>query len=139
MAKRKNSRKALAVALGIMGVAGLSVASASQLTLTAENEAQVGVATFAECQTSTIKVDYTYNATTLLLESLKLDSVDEACTTANADVTVTLDYVDVSNGNSSESQTFTAQAVSTGVNTINISSENIEVQDNLGDVTIVIK
>ena len=139
MAKKKNSRKALAVALGIMGVAGLSVASASQLTLSAENEAQVGVTTFAECQASTITVDYTYDATSLLLQNLTLASIDAACTTANADVTVTLAYLDASESDSARSRTFTAQAVVTGSNTIDISGEAIQVQDDLGDVTVIIK
>ena len=37
MAKKKNSRKALAAALAIVGVAGLSMASASQLTVNVDS------------------------------------------------------------------------------------------------------
>lgn len=53
MAKKKNSRKALAVALGIMGIAGLSLASASQLTVnTSGANVAVGTNTFdSACDT----------------------------------------------------------------------------------------
>src|SRR5680860_865023 len=54
MAKKKNARKALAAALGIMGIAGLSVASASTLLLDASPEVGIGVKAFAPCQTSTL-------------------------------------------------------------------------------------
>lgn len=135
MAQKKNkSRKALAVALGIMGVAGLSVASASQLTITAENEVGVGVDTFSSCQTSAISVDYTYDAGTLVLEDLTLDSIDAACVTAGADITVTLDW----NDGAAQSQTFGPTAATAGVFTVDISGESIAVADDLGDVTVII-
>lgn len=50
MAKKKNSRKALAVALAVVGVAGLSIASASTLTITPpQNIATGNVAVTAAC------------------------------------------------------------------------------------------
>jgi hypothetical protein len=133
MAKKKNSRKALAVVLGVVGVAGLSLASASQLTLNAANEAAIGVDTFSSCQTSDIDVDYTYN-TSFVLQTLTLDSIDAACTTAGADVTVTLEW----NDGAAQSATFGPVSAVTGVQTINIAAEGIEVADDLGDVTVVI-
>ncbi len=56
--KNKNARKYAAVALGIIGVAGLSLASASQLTVTTD-EIAVGSKTFAACDTDGINVAYT--------------------------------------------------------------------------------
>jgi len=60
MAKKKSSRKALAIALGIMGIAGLSVASASQLNITATpDNLATGVATFGTACDDTVAVAYT--------------------------------------------------------------------------------
>ncbi len=81
MAKKKNSRKALAVALGIMGVAGLSVASASTLNLTAGNEVAIGTDTFAECDTDGVDVNYTYydNAGSYEIDTVYITAIDTAC------------------------------------------------------------
>ncbi len=58
MASKKNrSRKSLAVALAIVGVAGLSMASAAQLTVSSD-EIAAGVDTFAACDGS-VTVSYT--------------------------------------------------------------------------------
>lgn len=57
MAKKNNMRKYAAVALGIVGVAGLSLASAAQLTVNTE-EIAVGSKTFAACDTDGINVAY---------------------------------------------------------------------------------
>ena len=60
MAKKKNSRKVLAVALGIMGIAGLSLASASQLNITATpDNLATGIATFGTACDDTVAVAYT--------------------------------------------------------------------------------
>ena len=79
MAKKKNSRKALAVALGIMGVAGLSVASASQLTIdAADNVAAGSTAIDAACDTA-VKVDYTIDFATLSYTALNVDDIAVGC------------------------------------------------------------
>jgi hypothetical protein len=57
--KSKKSRKGLAVALAVLGVAGLSLASASQLTFGTAPQLQAGVQDIAGCQTSTITVAFT--------------------------------------------------------------------------------
>ena len=60
MAKKKNSRKVLAVALGIMGIAGLSLASASQLNITATpDNLATGTALFGTSCDDTVAVAYT--------------------------------------------------------------------------------
>lgn len=133
MAKKKNSRKALAVVLGVVGVAGLSMASASQLTLNTANEAAIGVATFSSCQTSEIDVDYTYDAA-FVLQTLTLDSIDQACEDAGAKVTVKLEW----NDGAPQSATFAAVDAEAGVLSVNIAAQGIEVADDLGDVTVVI-
>jgi len=48
--KKNNRRKGLAVALGIVGVAGLTLAAASQLTLNVNSNLQAGVQVLADCQ-----------------------------------------------------------------------------------------
>ncbi len=58
MASKKNrSRKSLAVALAIVGVAGLSMASAAQLSVTSD-KVVAGVDTFTACD-SDVAVSYT--------------------------------------------------------------------------------
>lgn len=59
--KKNNSRKALAVALGIMGVAGLSLASASQLNITPSQNIAVGTTTFVAACDDAVSVSYTYD------------------------------------------------------------------------------
>jgi len=60
MAKKKNSRKALAVALGIMGIAGLSLASASQLNITATpDNFATGTQVFGSSCDDAVAVAYT--------------------------------------------------------------------------------
>lgn len=80
--KSKKSRKGLAIGLAILGVAGLSLASASALNLTGTPQLQAGVKDVAGCQTSSIAVSfaaptlvsgaYTSNAVTL-------DKIDATC------------------------------------------------------------
>lgn len=78
MAKKKNSRKALAVALGIMGIAGLSVASASQLTVTPTNEVAMGVSTsFTSCD-DTVGVSYGYDST-YKINSVTITGIADIC------------------------------------------------------------
>jgi len=51
--KKNNRRKGLAVALAVVGIAGLSLASASQLTLSTSATLQAGVEDLAKCQGTT--------------------------------------------------------------------------------------
>jgi hypothetical protein len=53
MHTKKSHRKVVAVALGILGVAGLSLASASTLNLSSNSNIQAGVNTVAACQGTT--------------------------------------------------------------------------------------
>jgi len=79
MAKKKNSRKVLAVALGIMGIAGLSLASASQLTVTPSNEVAMGVSAslFASCD-DTVGITYGYDAA-YKINSVSITGIADAC------------------------------------------------------------
>jgi len=100
MAKKKNSRKALAVALGIMGVAGLSVASASQLTVNVNDDnVAVGAGTFAAACDNSVDVDYTYSIATSKYTNLEISDIANACAgktldwtlhTSNGDLTGTV-------------------------------------------------
>ncbi|WP_421732297.1 hypothetical protein [Cellulomonas sp.] len=91
----KKSRKGIAVALAVLGVAGLSLASAAQLNLTGTNGklVQSGVTTItaAACQTSTIVASFSPTGTGGSLatgttfgypagtDSVTLTSFDPAC------------------------------------------------------------
>ncbi|WP_159448799.1 hypothetical protein [Demequina sp. NBRC 110053] len=79
MAQKNNTRKHAAIALGIIGIAGLSLASAATLGVT-EDSPLVGVSTGAECDDS-VNVAYTtaYGATGFSTTGIKLSGVDAAC------------------------------------------------------------
>jgi hypothetical protein len=78
MAKKKNSRKVLAVALGIMGIAGLSLASASQLTINPSNEVAMGVSlAFTECDNA-VGITYGYDAA-YKINSVTVTGIADAC------------------------------------------------------------
>ncbi len=139
MAKKKNSRKALAVALGIMGIAGLSVASASTLSLNANPEVGIGVKAFAPCQTSTLTASYTYgkdlSSGTYEIKNFVISGVDAACTSAGAKITVEL-----KDSALTPAVLFTSgpTAVVTGANTYDADSKNIPLTTDLGDVVVII-
>lgn len=134
MAKKKNSRKALAVALGIMGIAGLSVASASQLTLTAGNEVAIGTDTFAACDTDGVDVGYTYykNGTSGLYEidTISFTSIDPACNTEGIQFEL-LNAADAP-------LTSGSGTVVAGAYDYDAKGDEIPVATDLGDVTVII-
>ena len=139
MAKKKNSRKALAVALGIMGVAGLSVASASTLNLTAGNEVAIGTDTFAACDTDGVAVDYAYAANSAAasgyaITNITVTGIAAAC--ANEPLTLTL-----ADTAATPATLFTGSVASLtngGTATLNASASNIDVATDLGKVTVII-
>jgi len=109
MAKKKNTRKYAAVALGIVGVAGLSLASAAQLNVTTDQIA-VGSDTFAACDTDAandgINVSYTpgdldtsVDPVTLAVDQISLEDVSANC----SDLEYTLTIL---NGSDAEIATF---------------------------------
>lgn len=90
MAKnKKNSRKALAAALGIMGIAGLSMASASQLTVNVtDSNIAVGQGSFdAACDTA-VDVSYTYSIAGGTYTNLVISGIAAEC--VGLDLTYTL-------------------------------------------------
>ena len=147
--KKKNSRKVLAVALGIMGIAGLSMASASQLTVNSSNEVQIGVSTFANCQgTTPITVDYTYVSPvtpTTKITAITFGGIVSGCDTKT--LTFTLAYTDASNAVVAASpialatpHTLITTEVNGGTYSYTIpATAQIPLNYNLGDVTVIIK
>lgn len=95
MAKKKNSRKALAVALGIMGIAGLSVASASQLTVNVNDDnIAVGTNTFAAACDDAVDVDYTYSIAANAYDELTISGIDASCAGNSLEYTLTTSAAD---------------------------------------------
>jgi hypothetical protein len=103
MAKKKNSRKVLAVALGIMGIAGLSLASASQLNITATTpNIATGTQTFGDPCSQAVNVAYTLDAASTSLtpvyKNLVISGISANCVTTPAKkITYQLTY-QTSNG-----------------------------------------
>jgi hypothetical protein len=95
--KKNNSRKALAVALGILGVAGLSLASASQLNITASPEnLATGTQTFAAACDTDVSVAYTTGTAvngTATYTGYVVSGIADACMTSPAKkLTATVGY-----------------------------------------------
>lgn len=79
---KNNRRKVLAVALGVVGVAGLSLAAASQLSLSVNSNLQAGVEVLADCQTAVVGVEFdspAWNAGQFDVDGATLSSIDAAC------------------------------------------------------------
>lgn len=82
MASKNNKRKYAAVVLGIVGIAGLSLASAATLGVTQESPL-VGVSLTAECDTA-VNVDYTtaFNAgatPNFSVSSINVTDISDEC------------------------------------------------------------
>jgi len=81
MSKSTNRRKSVAIVLAVLGVAGLSLASAAQLNLTGTASVQSGVVTTlnADCQTAPITVTFSApvrTGTTYASASVVLTGID---------------------------------------------------------------
>ncbi|NYI40554.1 hypothetical protein [Demequina lutea] len=141
MAKKKNSRKVLAVALGIMGIAGLSVASASSLPVTAGNEVAIGVDTFAPCDSDGVKVDYTYAKDTAtipvtsgyIISKVTVSGISTNCD--GKDIRLTL-------ADSTDAPIFTTGPTQIGASATTFvydaTSDLIDISKDLGKVTVII-
>ncbi|RYV51244.1 hypothetical protein [Pengzhenrongella frigida] len=96
MAKKlSTTRKGLAIGLAVVGIAGLSLASAAQLNLTGPTTGtlQAGVATIvnADCQTSPISVTFAAPVRTGKVyksESIDITGIDAACSGKNYKLSV---------------------------------------------------
>lgn len=76
----KNRRKSVAIALAVIGVAGLSLASASQLTVNSNN-LQAGAATVGQCDTDGVDVSYgySYDGTEYVADHVYVDGISDTC------------------------------------------------------------
>ncbi len=132
MAKKKNSRKALAAALGIMGIAGLSVASASQLVLNVNDDnIAVGTNTFAAACDDAVDVDYTYDLATGKYTNLVISGIAAGCETKTLEYTV---WDDAATPGTVKTSTLTVGA--SGTETIGINT--VDLTTGLGSIDIAI-
>lgn len=122
MAKKKNSRKVLAVALGIMGIAGLSLASASQLNITASGDnIATGLGSFTAACDTAVSAAYTTTTAPFAYAGVDVSGISDAC--YDKTLTWTLNYATSPGGvPSSEFGTVSLAGTGTGdfTKTINI-------------------
>lgn len=81
MITKSNSRKSLALALGIVGVAGLSMASAANLPVTS-NEIAAGSDQFADCDADGVTVSYgtpTFTGGEFVVDEVTIGDLDGTC------------------------------------------------------------
>lgn len=135
--KKNSSRKALAVALGVMGVAGLSLASAAQLTVNTDDEVAMGVGVFAPCDAdATVGIEYDYNAS-YLIDEVSITGLDDDCVGNSIEFTIeNLTNADITG--SSAAIVFSATAVDDNTWTFAIGTPSVSIEDDLNDATVVI-
>ena len=137
--KKKNSRKALAVALGIMGIAGLSVASASQLTVnpTSDNIA-VGTKTFAAACDDAVDVDYTYDLATGKYTNLVISDIDADCIGLTLAYTLTDDETPTANDLADNTVEVPALVDPAVTSTVLVDISSVDLTTGLGSIDIAI-
>ncbi|WP_062136253.1 hypothetical protein [Demequina aestuarii] len=130
--KKHNKRKFAAVALALVGVAGLSVASAATLTVDAGDEVAIGTDTFAACDTDGVTVDYTYApvGSAFQIADLSVGAIDTDCN--GEDIQVVL-----SSSAGTELATVSGD-VAAGEFTESVASAEIDIATDLGDVVVII-
>lgn len=129
--KKNNKRKFAALALALVGVAGLSVASAATLTVEASPEVAIGTATFAACDNS-VEVDYDYSPTSFLIDEVTVTDIAAACLDEEILVVIEDSAVEPA-----ELARFVG-TVEGGTVTFEVAQPSIAVSTDLGDVTVVI-
>jgi hypothetical protein len=98
--RMRNSRKSLALALAVVGVAGLSMASAAQLTVTS-TDVVAGVDTIANCDADGVTITYspTYQAAApgpgYVITAVSINDLNDAGSTCTGTIRLTL--LDASN------------------------------------------
>ncbi|WP_084099638.1 hypothetical protein [Demequina sp. NBRC 110051] len=122
----KNKRKFAAVLLGIVGVAGLSVASASTLTVDTDTEVALGTGTFEACD-DTVKVDYEYDESSYAITKIAVTGIADACIGEN--LSLALDY-DVDGDDAT-----TADAGTLDLNVASIADNGATADDNVAEWT----
>jgi hypothetical protein len=102
MSKSSNRRKSIAIALAVLGVAGLSLASASQLTLNGTASVQSGMLQVnADCQTAPITLTFSApvrTGTTYASATVNLAGVNNTAVTGCAGKNYKLSLLDSTNG-----------------------------------------
>ena len=131
MAKKKTSRKVAAVILGVAGIAGISMASASTLGVTpSASNIGVGTGTFAAACDDAVTVNYTYDAATLKYTTLVVSGIAPACSGK------TLTYKLNTSGATDPSGTATLTAATS--QTIDLTASNVPLSNSLDTVDLVI-
>lgn len=128
--KKNNKRKFVAVGLGLIGIAGLSVASAATLNIETANEVAIGTDTFAACAESA-SVDYTYVADASTASGYAVNQVTVVITDgdcANADIEVSFDDHAATASGQLTGDTFTSA----------LTGSTIDLGADLGDVTVIV-
>lgn len=128
--KKNNKRKVVAVALGLVGIAGLSVASAATLTVEAANEVAIGSDIFEACAESA-SVDYSYVVDTSVPSGYAVDEVTVEITNgdcANADIAVSFDDHEATASGKLTGDTFTSA----------LTGSAIDLGADLGKVTVIV-
>jgi len=131
MAKKRNSRKVLAVVLGVAGIAGISMASASTLTVTpSTSNIAVGSGTFAAACDDAVSVTYTYDAATLKYTTMVVNGINAAC----SGKTMTFKL----NTSGATDPTGTAVLTAATSQTFDLTAANVSVSNSLDTVDLVI-
>lgn len=135
MANKNNSkRKFVAVGLGVIGIAGLSVASAATLNVNAAAEVAIGSDTFVACAASA-DVDYTYDAPSGLIDQINVTGIENEAGVACDGATI---EVELQNEAGTEVVATGSGVVDNGTFSFSPSSA-LPVTTDLGEVTVIVR
>ncbi|MFV0633727.1 hypothetical protein [Demequina sp.] len=132
MSEHQSKRKSAAVALAVLGVAGLTLATAAELNVRASNEVAIGADTFAQCDTDGVAVDYSYSkhGDIYAIDALTVTGIADTCT--GEPIAVSL------KGAQAVELLSTSGTVAGGTFTFDASELGINIETDLGEATVII-
>lgn len=129
---KKGTRKYVAAALAVAGVAGLSMAAASTLTVNTSKEVAIGSGTFAPCDADGVTVSYGYakSGANYLIKNVTVSGIDAACNG---------EKIALSLANAAGTQLATTTGTVSGTSfTYDATADAINVSTDLGEATVII-
>ena len=129
---KRGTRKYLAAALAVAGVAGLSLAAAATLNVTTSKEIAIGSGTFAPCDADGVNVSYDYakSGANFIINEVTISGIDTAC---NGEA------IAFSLGDATGAELVATSGTVGGASfTYNAASAAISIATDLGDATVII-
>jgi len=129
---KKGTRKYFAAAIAVAGIAGLSLAAASTLTVNTSKEVAIGSGTFAPCDSDGVTVAYGYakSGANYLIKNVTVSGIAATCSG---------EKIAISLANAAGTQLATTSGTVSGTSFVyDATADAINVSTDLGDATVII-